>query len=117
MFQAKAAFSGFSVNDLAKAKEFYAGTLGLKVDDEGVAHPTVSKKRLALQLGGSLAIAKLADDISEEVLAAGAGTDSTETFGTRSRIDQPQMGHRLTQMKKQGIHLVFICVHPCPICG
>ena len=36
MFQAKAAFSGFSVNDLAKAKAFYAGTLGLKVDDEGV---------------------------------------------------------------------------------
>ena len=36
MFQAKTAFSGFSVNDLAKAKEFYAGTLGLKVDDEGV---------------------------------------------------------------------------------
>ena len=36
MFQAKMAFSGFSVNDLAKAKEFYARTLGLKVDDEGV---------------------------------------------------------------------------------
>jgi extradiol dioxygenase family protein len=29
MFKAKAAFSGFSVNDLAKAKEFYAETLGL----------------------------------------------------------------------------------------
>ena len=42
----------------------------VKVDDEGVAHPTVSKKRLALQLGGSLAIAKLADDIAEEALAA-----------------------------------------------
>ena len=36
MFQAKAAFSGFSVNDLARAKEFYAETLGLTVDDEGV---------------------------------------------------------------------------------
>jgi len=36
MFKAKAAFSGFSVNDLAKAKEFYTNTLGLKVDDEGV---------------------------------------------------------------------------------
>lgn len=33
MFKAKAAFSGFSVNDLSKAKEFYSKTLGLKVDE------------------------------------------------------------------------------------
>jgi len=48
MFQAKTAFSGFSVNDLAKAKEFYAGTLGLKVDDEGVG------MRLHLPGGGTV---------------------------------------------------------------
>jgi len=36
MFQPKTAFSGFSVNDLAKAKEFYTQTLGLKVVEEGV---------------------------------------------------------------------------------
>jgi catechol 2,3-dioxygenase-like lactoylglutathione lyase family enzyme len=36
MFQVKEAFSGFSVNDLAKAKAFYAETLGLQVDNEGV---------------------------------------------------------------------------------
>jgi len=36
MFKAKAAFSGFSVDDLAKTKEFYTETLGLTVDDEGV---------------------------------------------------------------------------------
>jgi len=35
MFQPKTAFSGFSVNDLAKAKEFYTQTLGLKVVEEG----------------------------------------------------------------------------------
>jgi catechol 2,3-dioxygenase-like lactoylglutathione lyase family enzyme len=34
MFQPKGAFSGFSVNDLAKAKEFYSATLGLRVEDE-----------------------------------------------------------------------------------
>ena len=34
MFQPKGAFSGFSVDDLAKAKEFYTTTLGLRVDDE-----------------------------------------------------------------------------------
>jgi catechol 2,3-dioxygenase-like lactoylglutathione lyase family enzyme len=32
----KAAFSGFSVNDMAKCHEFYAKILGLQVDDEGM---------------------------------------------------------------------------------
>ena len=36
MFKAKAVFSGFSVDDLATAKEFYAETLGLKVNNEGI---------------------------------------------------------------------------------
>ncbi len=35
MFQPKTAFSGFSVNDLAKAKEFYTQVLGLHVVEEG----------------------------------------------------------------------------------
>src|SRR5712692_10583458 len=48
MFQVKAAFSGFSVNDLAKAKAFYAETLGLQVDDEGVG------MRLHLPGGGTV---------------------------------------------------------------
>lgn len=48
MFQAKTAFSGFSVNDLAKAKAFYTETLGLKVDDEGVG------MRLHLPDGGTV---------------------------------------------------------------
>lgn len=34
MFNPKAAFSGFSVNDLAKTKEFYSKTLGLKVEEQ-----------------------------------------------------------------------------------
>lgn len=36
MFEPKTAFSGFSVSDLAKAKEFYRQTLGLKVVEEGI---------------------------------------------------------------------------------
>lgn len=35
MFQNSKAFSGFSVNDLQKAKEFYGKTLGLDVREEG----------------------------------------------------------------------------------
>lgn len=45
-----------------------------KTDREGTVHPTVSKKRLALQLGGTALVAKLADDISEEALATSAGS-------------------------------------------
>jgi catechol 2,3-dioxygenase-like lactoylglutathione lyase family enzyme len=48
MFTAKAAFSGFSVDDLAKAKGFYTETLGLRVDDEGVG------VRLHLPGGGTV---------------------------------------------------------------
>ena len=45
-----------------------------KTDSEGMVHPTVSKKRLAIQLGGTALVAKLADDISEEALATSAGS-------------------------------------------
>lgn len=36
MFSASAAYSGFSVDDLGKAKEFYSSTLGLTVEPDGV---------------------------------------------------------------------------------
>ncbi|HYM06786.1 MAG TPA: hypothetical protein VEU11_09515 [Terriglobales bacterium] len=45
-----------------------------KTDSEGTLHPTVSKTRLALQLGGTSLVAKLADDLSEEALATTAGS-------------------------------------------
>ena len=48
MFTPTSAFSGFSVNDLAQAKAFYAETLRLKVDDEGVG------MRLNLPGGGTV---------------------------------------------------------------
>jgi len=48
MFTAKAAFSGCSVNDIAKAKDFYTQTLGLRVEDETMG------LHLGLPGGGSL---------------------------------------------------------------
>jgi catechol 2,3-dioxygenase-like lactoylglutathione lyase family enzyme len=48
VFKPKTAFSGFSVDDLAKAKAFYSGTLGLRVSDEGIG------ARLQLPGGGSV---------------------------------------------------------------
>jgi catechol 2,3-dioxygenase-like lactoylglutathione lyase family enzyme len=48
MIQAQAVFSGFSVNDLSKAKDFYTQALGLKLADENMG------LRLQLPNGGEL---------------------------------------------------------------
>lgn len=48
MFAPKQAFSGFSVDNVAKAKEFYSVTLGLTVEPDGVG------VRLRLPGGGSV---------------------------------------------------------------
>ena len=45
MFKATKAFSGFSVNDLAKAREFYGRTLGLEISDGAMG-------TLQLHIGG-----------------------------------------------------------------
>ena len=47
MFSPRQAFSGFSVDDLPKAKEFYSATLGLTVEPDGVG------ARLHLPGGGT----------------------------------------------------------------
>ncbi len=48
MLKAKAAFSGFSVDNLEKAKKFYTETLGLKLEDDGMG------LTLSLPNGGSV---------------------------------------------------------------
>ncbi|HEX4864866.1 MAG TPA: VOC family protein [Acidimicrobiales bacterium] len=48
MFTPTGAFSGFSVDDLAKAKEFYSSTLGVPVEPDGVG------ARIRLPGGGSV---------------------------------------------------------------
>jgi catechol 2,3-dioxygenase-like lactoylglutathione lyase family enzyme len=50
MFKAQAAFSGFSVDDLQKAKQFYTETLGLEVNNEDMG------LQLNLPNGGKLFI-------------------------------------------------------------
>ncbi|MFG2753514.1 VOC family protein [Streptomyces xanthophaeus] len=50
MFADSKAFSGFSVDDLDKAKEFYGSTLGLRVSEEG------TMGHLALHLAGDATV-------------------------------------------------------------
>ncbi len=46
MFEHTRAFSGFSVDDIAKAKEFYRDTLGLRVSEEhGMLHLHIAGDR------------------------------------------------------------------------
>ena len=42
MFEPKAAFSGFSVDDVLKAKEFYGTTLGLEVSEDDMSGLTLT---------------------------------------------------------------------------
>jgi hypothetical protein len=53
-----------------------ADSTAIKADAEGMLHPTLSKKRLAIQVGGAALTAKLADDLAELAggTAVGAGT-------------------------------------------
>jgi predicted enzyme related to lactoylglutathione lyase len=53
MFKDSPAFSGFSTNDLAKAKDFYANTLGLEVDESPAP---MSMLTLHLATGGAVLI-------------------------------------------------------------
>ena len=56
MLKPKAAFSGFSVDDLGRAKEFYTGTLGIEVEvEEGRG------MRLHLPGGGTVFVYPKAD--------------------------------------------------------
>lgn len=57
MFQVSAVFSGISVDDLGKAKQFYTQTLGLPLVDETMG------LRLSLPGGGELFIYDKADHV------------------------------------------------------
>jgi catechol 2,3-dioxygenase-like lactoylglutathione lyase family enzyme len=56
MFKDTPAFSGFSVNDLAAAKEFYGGVLGLSVDQEGDGSSPMDSVILHLATGADIFI-------------------------------------------------------------
>lgn len=53
MFKDSKAFSGYSTNDLAKTKEFYANTLGLEVEETPAP---MNMLKLHLATGGSVII-------------------------------------------------------------
>jgi hypothetical protein len=53
----------------------------VKTDEEGRVHPALSKKRLAIHLGGTALAAKIADDLAEEAGGAAVGAGSARFVG------------------------------------
>ena len=51
MFESSKAFSGFAVDDVAKARTFYGGTLGLRVSDELFLQSAIADVGNAFQSG------------------------------------------------------------------
>jgi hypothetical protein len=80
-----------------------------RVDVEGRLHPTVSKRRLAIQFGSSFLVGKLADDFAEVAggTAVGAGTARFIGMGAAAAFLLVQKGRevRLRQGDKIEIEL------------
>jgi hypothetical protein len=87
----------------------------VRVDNEGTAHPAVSKKRLAFQLGGALAIAKLADDISEEALAAGVGSARYYGLGAAAAFLVIQKGREVKLREGDVVEVEFVRTALSPV--
>jgi hypothetical protein len=69
----------------------------VRVDVEGRVHPAVSKRRLAIQLGSSFLVGKLADDLAELAggVAVGAGTARFIGMGTAATFFLVQKGREV----------------------
>jgi len=59
-----------------------AETTGIETDPEGSLHPALSKKRLAIQLGGTAMTAKFADDLAEFAGGTAVGAGTARIIGT-----------------------------------
>jgi hypothetical protein len=79
-----------------------------KADNEGTVHPTVSKKRLAIQLGGTALVAKLADDLSEVALATTAGSARWYGLAASSTFLLLQKGREVKLKPGEVIEVDFV---------
>ncbi len=86
-----------------------AQTTSVKADSEGRLHPTVSKKRLAIQLGGTALSAKFADDLAELAggEAVGAGTARIVGAGAATTFFLLQKGREVKLKSGDKIEVEF----------
>jgi hypothetical protein len=88
-----------------------------KTDSEGTVHPALSKKRLALQLGGIALTAKLADDLSEEALATSAGSARWYGLAASTTFLLLQKGREVKLKPGEVIEVDFLRDGPEPPMG
>jgi hypothetical protein len=69
----------------------------VKADSEGMLHPAISKRRLAIQLGGTALTAKFADDLAEVAggTAVGAGAARFVGMGAAATFFAMQKGREV----------------------
>jgi hypothetical protein len=81
----------------------------IKTDEEGRIHPALSKKRLAIQLGGTALSAKIADDLAEEAggAAVGAGTARFFGMGAAATFFALQKGREVTLKPGDKLEIEF----------
>ncbi len=84
MFATTKAYSGFAVNDLAKAQEFYGGTLGLNTSERNGL--------LTLHLAGDLGHAGLPEAPDHTPATATPSSTSRWTISTRRWTDLTARG-------------------------
>jgi len=86
----------------------------VRVDVEGRIHPTISKRRLAIQLGSSFLVGKLADDLAEEAggVAVGAGTARLIGMGTAAAFFLVQKGREVKLRQGDKIEIELGRSHP-----
>ena len=81
----------------------------VKVDSEGMLHPAISKKRLAIQVGGSALTAKFADDLAELAggTAVGAGTARVIGAGAAATFLLLQKGSEVNLRPGEALEVEF----------
>ena len=101
MFKAKRAFSGFSVDDLGKAKTFYTETLGLAVEE---IPPVPMASRLILTDDGvrlDLSDAETEEPATHRGSTIGLSVDSPTGPDTRARRKNGSDTHNRPQSYPQ----------------
>lgn len=79
----------------------------LRADAEGVLHPRSSKKRLLLEAGESILVAKLADDLSEVIIGATAGSARYVGLGSGALFYLVQKGKNVTLAQGTRMEVIF----------
>lgn len=79
----------------------------VRADAEGVLHPRTSKKRLLLEAGESILVAKVADDLSEVIIGATAGSARYVGLGSGALFYLVEKGKNVKLAEGARMEVIF----------